>query len=134
MNYQPHPIFFNNGNISIKDREYLVDWLFEIRHDLNLRYESIYLGIHILDCFLEQFQVNKNMLQCVDTSSLYIVSILEERCYPSIQDFLYDSKIDVFENCLTNILKVLKYQILYNTFYDVLQFSKLNQNQNYIVN
>nr|XP_006237937.1 G1/S-specific cyclin-E2 isoform X3 [Rattus norvegicus] len=98
-------------------RSILLDWLLEVCEVYTLHRETFYLAQDFFDRFmLTQKDVNKNMLQLIGITSLFIASKLEEIYAPKLQEFAYVtdgacSEVDILKMEL-NILKLLDLCIL----------------------
>jgi hypothetical protein len=116
--------FSNTGNITLRMRRILADWLLEVCFDQKMKPTTIHLVINLLDIFLEKSEVNMNKLQCVGSACLYIASTIEEIYSMDIDSLIYymadTYPKEEFINCYKNILNVLGYKIYYNTYYDAL--------------
>lgn len=97
-------------------RSILLDWLLEVCEVYTLHRETFYLAQDFFDRFmLTQKDVNKNMLQLIGITSLFIASKLEEIYAPKLQEFAYVtdgacSEVDILKMEL-NILKALKWEL-----------------------
>ncbi|XP_011916969.1 PREDICTED: G1/S-specific cyclin-E2 isoform X5 [Cercocebus atys] len=71
-------------------RSILLDWLLEVCEVYTLHRETFYLAQDFFDRFmLTQKDINKNMLQLIGITSLFIASKLEEIYAPKLQEFAY---------------------------------------------
>uniref|UniRef100_H0XU36 Cyclin E2 n=1 Tax=Otolemur garnettii TaxID=30611 RepID=H0XU36_OTOGA len=71
-------------------RSILLDWLLEVSEVYTLHRETFYLAQDFFDRFmLTQKDINKNMLQLIGITSLFIASKLEEIYAPKLQEFAY---------------------------------------------
>ncbi|KAG8520444.1 G1/S-specific cyclin-E2, partial [Galemys pyrenaicus] len=71
-------------------RSILLDWLLEVCEVYTLHRETFYLAQDFFDRFmLTQKNINKNMLQLIGITSLFIASKLEEIYAPKLQEFAY---------------------------------------------
>lgn len=76
-------------DIAPQMRSILVDWLVEVQECFELYHETLYLGVKLLDHFLENTVIQKDELQLVGATALIISSKIEERHPPCMDDFIY---------------------------------------------
>eukprot|EP00928_Gymnodinium_smaydae_P035114 TRINITY_DN24770_c0_g2_i1.p2 TRINITY_DN24770_c0_g2~~TRINITY_DN24770_c0_g2_i1.p2 ORF type:complete len:530 (+),score=114.29 TRINITY_DN24770_c0_g2_i1:251-1840(+) len=72
MMRQPH--------INAKMRAILVDWLVDLHRSHKQRRETLFLAVSLADRYLERRQVQRNRLQLVGVTALWIASKFEELC------------------------------------------------------
>lgn len=70
-------------------RTLLVDWMVEVQETFELNHETLYLAVKIVDLFLCRVIINKDVLQLLGASALFIACKFDERTPPLIEDFLY---------------------------------------------
>ncbi|XP_050306711.1 G2/mitotic-specific cyclin-B3-like isoform X2 [Anthonomus grandis grandis] len=70
-------------------RSLLVDWMVEIQESFELNHETLYLGVKLVDMYLDRVVVSKETLQLVGAASMFVASKFDERIPPMIDDFLY---------------------------------------------
>ena len=58
-------------------RAILVDWLVEVQECFELYHETLYLGVKLLDHFLEKNSIQRDELQLVGATTLIISSKIE---------------------------------------------------------
>ncbi|XP_042480256.1 G2/mitotic-specific cyclin S13-7-like [Macadamia integrifolia] len=75
-------------DINNRMREILVDWLIEVHHKFELRPETLYLTLYIVDQFLSMESVIRRELQLVGIVSMLIASKYEEIWAPEVNDFI----------------------------------------------
>ncbi|OWK04098.1 CCNE2 [Cervus elaphus hippelaphus] len=103
-------------------RSILLDWLLEVCEVYTLHRETFYLAQDFFDRFmLTQKDINKNMLQLIGITSLFIASKLEEIYAPKLQEFAYVtdgacSEEDILSMELA-ILKLMLLKMLLKFFY-----------------
>ena len=78
-------------DINHKMRAILVDWLIEVHHKFKLRPETMYLTVHLIDRYLEKEAVQRNKLQLVGITAMFVASKYEEIYAPECRDFVYIS-------------------------------------------
>lgn len=76
-------------DITPQMRAILVDWLVEVQECFELYHETLYLGVKLLDHFLERNTIKRDELQLVGATTLLISSKIEERHPPCLDDFIY---------------------------------------------
>lgn len=81
MDRQPH--------INKYMRSVLVDWMVEVQENFELNHETLYLGVKMVDCYLSKKNISRENLQLVGAVSLFIASKYEERCPPSVEEFVF---------------------------------------------
>lgn len=64
-------------DIAPQMRSILVDWLVEVQECFELYHETLYLGVKLLDHFLENTVIQKDELQLVGATALIISSKIE---------------------------------------------------------
>jgi cyclin B len=74
--------------ITIKYREVLIDWLSSVRGKYQLKIDTFALCISILDRFLEKREIDKDKLQLVGCTALWIASKYEEIYPPDLEDLI----------------------------------------------
>lgn len=72
-------------------RRVLIDWLVEVHTMFNLKPETLFLGINILDRFLSVKVVQRSRLQLVGSAAMFVASKYEEMYAPEVEDFVYVS-------------------------------------------
>lgn len=70
-------------------RSVLVDWLVEVAQEYNLCTETLFLSVIYIDRCLGKIKINRNQLQLIGITSLFIASKYEEIYAPTIEDFCY---------------------------------------------
>ncbi|XP_047241985.1 G2/mitotic-specific cyclin-B3 [Girardinichthys multiradiatus] len=70
-------------------RAILVDWLVEVQENFELFHETLYLAVKMTDHYLSEAPIHRQKLQLVGSTAMLIASKFEERCPPSVEDFLY---------------------------------------------
>ncbi|KAM4704939.1 G1/S-specific cyclin-E2 [Rhinophrynus dorsalis] len=106
----------NHPTLNPDMRSILLDWLIEVSEVYSLHRETFYLAQDFFDRFmLTQNCVNKNMLQLIGVTALFIASKLEEIYPPKLHEFAYVtdgacSEEDILQMELI-ILKALKWEL-----------------------
>uniref|UniRef100_A0A8C5MKD6 Cyclin B2 n=1 Tax=Leptobrachium leishanense TaxID=445787 RepID=A0A8C5MKD6_9ANUR len=84
-----HPRYLDGKDVNGRMRAILVDWLVSVHSRFQLLQETLYMGVGIMDRFLQVQPVSRNKLQLVGVTSLLIASKYEEMYSPEIADFVY---------------------------------------------
>ncbi|XP_053202544.1 G2/mitotic-specific cyclin-B-like [Panonychus citri] len=98
-----------------KMRSILIDWLISVHYQFHLTPETLYMTVGILDRFCQAENINKNKVQLVGITSMFIASKYEEIYPPEMNDFvsmcdnLYHKK-DIIKMEIA-ILKGLKFEL-----------------------
>ncbi|VFR02527.1 unnamed protein product [Cuscuta campestris] len=99
-------------DINEKMRAILIDWLIEVHHKFELREETLFLTINIIDRFLEKQSVVRKRLQLVGLVAMLLACKYEEVSVPVVDDFVFISakaytKKEVLdmESCMLNTLQ-----------------------------
>uniref|UniRef100_A0A915D6T7 Cyclin-like domain-containing protein n=1 Tax=Ditylenchus dipsaci TaxID=166011 RepID=A0A915D6T7_9BILA len=79
------------GGVDGRMRQILVDWLIHVQRRFSLLNETLSLAVFILDRALLQMEatVDKNNLQCLGVSCIFVAAKFEEIMVPNIIDFVY---------------------------------------------
>ncbi|KRY61548.1 G2/mitotic-specific cyclin-B3, partial [Trichinella britovi] len=102
-------------SITKEMRAILIDWMVEVQENFEFNHETLYQAVKMVDLYLDRVSITKKHLQLVGVAVLLIASKYDERCPPSIEDFLYicDNAYtaeEVFEK-ERDILKHLEFDI-----------------------
>lgn len=103
----------NHSDINEQMRAILVDWIIEVHSKFNLKEETLFLCVFIIDKFLKSEIIPRSKLQLLGVASIMIACKQEEIYSPSIKDFVFItdnaySKEEIFE-MEYHILKVLEF-------------------------
>lgn len=95
-------------DINEKMRAILIDWLIEVHFKFKLLPETLFITVNIIDRYLELRPVERNKLQLLGVTAMWIACKYEEIYAPEIKDFVY-----ITDNAYTqkNILE-LEYEVL----------------------
>ncbi|XP_032529208.2 G2/mitotic-specific cyclin-B2-like [Danaus plexippus] len=102
----------NQTEITGKMRATLIDWLVEVQRQFSLVLETFHLTVGIIDRYLQAVpNVQRNQLQLVGVTAMFIASKYEEIYAPDVGDFVYVTdnaytKSDVFQ-CERDIMSKL---------------------------
>lgn len=102
--------------LSVNMRAVLVDWMVEVQENFELNHETLYLAVKLVDRFLCLAPgCPKARLQLVGATALFVACKFDERCPPSVRDFLYicDDAYSHVEliGMEVKLLKVLDYDL-----------------------
>lgn len=90
MQYAIRPNFLENHKSSPRMRSILIDWLVEAHRDFAYLLETLHLAVSLVDRYLQTDKtVDRNNLQLVGLSALWIAAKYEEMYVASLQDFVY---------------------------------------------
>ncbi|XP_029444997.1 G2/mitotic-specific cyclin-B2-like isoform X2 [Rhinatrema bivittatum] len=84
-----YPKYLEGRAINEHMRTILVDWLVQVHSRFLLLQETLYMGIAVLDRFLQVQPVGHKKLQLAGVTALLIASKYEEMYAPEIGDFVY---------------------------------------------
>eukprot|EP00966_Prymnesium_polylepis_P299561 6922511-Prymnesium_polylepis.1 len=96
-------------------RAILIDWLVAVQIKFKLTLPTLYMGVSLVDRYLERREVNRNKLQLVGMIGLYIAAKFEEVYPPEAMDMVF-----ICDKCYTHdeilrmegcMLRALDFQI-----------------------
>lgn len=76
-------------NINEKMRAILIDWIIEVHYRFNLRPQTLFLAVNIIDRFLSIMEILRSQLQLLGVTALFISCKYEEILCPDLRDFVY---------------------------------------------
>lgn len=107
--------FLSSGSVTDSMRAILIDWLVEVQETFELFHETLYLGIRLMDYYLQNNITSKEQLQLVGATALFLACKMEERQPPPISDFEYICDdaytTDMFIEMEKKIFKALRFDI-----------------------
>ncbi|KZV33210.1 hypothetical protein F511_16244 [Dorcoceras hygrometricum] len=118
-------------------REVLIDWLVEVAEEYKFVSDTLYLAVAYIDRYLSSSELNRNKLQLLGVSCMFIAAKFEEVSPPHIEDFCYitDNTYTKEEVVLMerDVLKFLDFEMgnpsiktfLRLTKFSIFQFSNL---------
>ena len=128
------------NEINEQMRAILIDWIIEVHFQFNLRQETLYMTISIIDTYLSFHFISRKELQLLGIACLLISCKSQEIYYPPQSKF-----IEVTDGAYTkedmlkmenDILKKLNFNIVYptpNDFYNILsKLYNLDKKQYYL--
>jgi G2/mitotic-specific cyclin-B, other len=113
----------NQPELSDRMRSILVSWLIEVHLKFDLRSETLFITINLVDRYCSQCEVSRSEYQLLGVSAMLIACKYEEIYVPKIEDF-----VDITDNTYEKhqileqefqILRQLDFQI---TFPTILRF------------
>lgn len=78
-------------DINEKMRSILIDWLIEVHHKFELREETLFLTVNLIDRFLAQQSVVRKKLQLVGLVAMLLACKFEEVSVPVVDDLIFIS-------------------------------------------
>ncbi|XP_073506925.1 G2/mitotic-specific cyclin-B2-like [Phyllobates terribilis] len=81
--------YLEGKEVNERMRAILVDWLVQVHSRFQLLQETLYMGIAIMDRFLQVQSISRGKLQLVGVTALLLASKYEEMYSPEISDFVY---------------------------------------------
>jgi cyclin B len=125
------------SDINEQMRAILIDWLVDVHLKFNLREETLFLTVNLIDGFLSKQIINRSQLQLLGVTALFVASKQEEIYTPHIKDlvFVTDNAYSMKEilEMETLLLKVLGFKTLIPSsiaFYQIIsQFFKFTKKQ-----
>ncbi|XP_060915356.1 G1/S-specific cyclin-E2-like [Labrus mixtus] len=107
---QKHP------TIQPRMRSILLDWLIEVSEEYTLHRQTFYLAQDYFDRFmLTQNNIEKNVLQLIGITCLFIASKMEEACPPKLSQMAYITAATYYEEEILQmeliILKALRWKL-----------------------
>jgi len=88
--YAPDPDYLlRQPQLSSRMRAVLLDWMFEVGQEYGLKRDTLHVSINYVDRFLsyQENPVQRNKLQLVGVTALWIASKMEEILPPPVSDF-----------------------------------------------
>lgn len=93
-------------------RSILVDWLVEVAEEYKLSTQTLFLTVNYIDRLLSRCAVNRNRLQLLGITSMFVAAKYEEIYPPTIKEFVYISdntynreQVLTMESLLLRVLK-----------------------------
>lgn len=104
------------SQITEKHRLKLVDWIIEIAQKFDLKEETLFLIINLVDRYLSSTNLEIDKLQLLGCAAMFLGSKYQEIYPPELRDFVYASgqtcKKEAILNMEIDILKKLNYDLL----------------------
>ncbi|XP_006119221.1 G2/mitotic-specific cyclin-B1 [Pelodiscus sinensis] len=109
------PKYLAGQEVTGNMRAILIDWLIQVQMKFRLLPETMYMTAAIIDRFLQENSVSKNILQLVGVTAMFVASKYEEMYPPEIGDFAFvtDNTYSKYQikQMETKILKVLDFAL-----------------------
>ena len=84
-----YALIMEQKDINENMRAILVDWIVDVHGKFNLKQETLFITVNILDRYLSSKQVLRSKLQLVGVAALMIACKYEEILCPDLRDFVY---------------------------------------------
>jgi Cyclin, N-terminal domain len=104
-------------NVNVKMREILIDWLMEVSEEFMIKRDTLYICVNFIDRYisLADYELQKQELQLIGVTSLFLACKVEEVYIPRVADFALATdggytKEQILEMEF-QIMKVLKYKL-----------------------
>ncbi|KAM4038972.1 G2/mitotic-specific cyclin-B2-like [Anomaloglossus baeobatrachus] len=81
--------YLEGKEVNERMRAVLVDWLVQVHSRFQLLQETLYMGIAIMDRYLQVQPISRGKLQLVGVTALLLASKYEEMYSPEVSDFVY---------------------------------------------
>lgn len=81
--------YLDGKEVNERMRAILVDWLVQVHSRFQLLQETLYMGVAIMDRFLQVAPISRGKLQLVGVTALLLASKYEEMYTPEVADFVY---------------------------------------------
>ncbi|XP_073156223.1 G2/mitotic-specific cyclin-2-like isoform X2 [Henckelia pumila] len=101
-------------DINEKMRSILVDWLIEVHHKFELRDETLFLTVNLIDRFLEKQSVVRKKLQLVGLVALLLACKYEEVSVPVVDDLIFISDKAYTRNEILEMEKLMLNTLQFN--------------------
>ncbi|KAJ7311309.1 hypothetical protein JRQ81_006925 [Phrynocephalus forsythii] len=109
------PLYLKGTELNGQMRAILVDWLVEVHARFQLLQETLYMGVAIMDRYLQAQPVSRKELQLVGVTAMLLAAKYEEIYAPSVLDFAYMTdrayKAAQIRKMEQNILKELNFDL-----------------------
>lgn len=95
--------------VTPKMRSVLIDWLVTVHFKFELRHETLYLTVNVIDRYLSRHSITTNELQLLGVTALFIACKYEEIFVPLVSDLVFISdRAYTKEQIIVNERKVLR--------------------------
>jgi len=117
-------ILTKSPELSFEKRSLLIDWLHEVSQEYDLKWQTLLLGVQIIDHYLQKTCVAERFLQLVGMTALLISAKMEEVQPLSGSQLVYisDHSYNIKEliRMEQKLLNVLEWNVTFPTPYDFL--------------
>jgi hypothetical protein len=121
---QTRPLFDymkEQPELNEKMRTIMVEWLVDIHQKFNLKIETLFLAIDIIDRYLMIKRLKRANFQLLGATSIFLASKYEEIYYPEIRDIIYICDRLYDKNDILN----MEFEILNSIVYTIMPISPL---------
>ncbi|GMH14931.1 hypothetical protein Nepgr_016772 [Nepenthes gracilis] len=101
-------------DINEKMRAILIDWLIEVHYKFELRDETLFLTVNLVDRFLEKRTVARKKLQLVGLIAMLLACKYEEVTVPVVEDLIFISDKAYTRKDLLDMEKLMLNSIQFN--------------------
>ncbi|KAH9388616.1 PREDICTED: G2/mitotic-specific cyclin-B3-like [Rhagoletis zephyria] len=113
------------NNLTDKMRAVLVDWMVEVQQNFELNHETLYLAVKFVDHYLMKESITRARFQLLGLTAVFVACKLDERIFPTIDDFIYISDDaytrEDFIAMEIELLKVLDFNLNFPLSYSFLR-------------
>lgn len=103
-------------DINEQMRAILIDWLTEVHYKFNMKEDTLFLCVNLIDRYMKAKFIPRNKLQLVGVAAMLIACKMEEIYSPSIKDFVF-----ITDNAYqTTDINQMEMEILINLNFDIL--------------
>lgn len=110
-----HGYLTSQQDVGEMERGILVDWMISASERLNLRHETLFMAVNILDRYLNQEKLTKTKLQLAGVTALVLAAKYEEIYPPETREFIALAKRPMMKEEVfimeAQILKKLKFEL-----------------------
>lgn len=79
----------SQSDVNEKMRAILIDWLIEVHFKFKLLPETLFISVNLIDRYLEAKEIERQRLQLLGVTAMWIACKYEEIYAPEIKDFVY---------------------------------------------
>ncbi|XP_073525800.1 uncharacterized protein [Phyllobates terribilis] len=101
-------------DINDKMRSILIDWLIEVHYKFDLREETLFLTVNLIDRFLAKYSVVRKKLQLVGLVAMLLACKYEEVSVPVVDDLIFISDKAYSRKELLDMEKVMLNTLQFN--------------------
>ena len=133
--YLVNPNYMSNqSDINFRMRAILIDWLIDVHLKYKLVPQTMYIAVNLIDRYLSKNDTNRNKLQLVGVTAMFIACKYEEIYPPELKDFVYITdgayvKSDVL-HMEYKMLKSLDFNVTFPTQWSIFEIYKKKLNLN----
>ncbi|KNA12800.1 hypothetical protein SOVF_122630 [Spinacia oleracea] len=101
-------------DINEKMRAILIDWLVEVHYKFELREETLFLTVHLIDRFLAKYTMVRKKLQLVGLIAMLLACKYEEVSVPVVEDLIFISDKAYTREDLLDMEKIMLNTLQFN--------------------